>query len=403
MSLDALKQTLEDLPDPSFVEGTTKLSERFAIALPDGDVGALDDETFVKWLVEHSEDAPFGEKGETKLDKNVRRAKRLRARGKASVVGFDPSTALPAIEAALSPRFHLDAKLEDVIVYEKGGKFARHKDTPRTANLVGTLVVGLPIAHDGGRFTIVDAGTQHVVDWSGGKPDRGTVRWVALFSDLDHAVEQVKSGARVTLVYSLSRSTRPRTDPARDAKLAKLRAAVGKVTIDKDKPLMIACTRQIVTDGTQPQSIDTLRGTDREIADAFADAGFTVAVRACIVGDNEEGGDHSFPDAQEMYAITRLSNAIPAHVIAEMHDAVSFSDEVDMSEYAEDGDDEDIGTALGEYVLDYVAMDSWVIRKRAAASVIYEGMYSETGYFGNEASMGHIYSLAAIEVTKSKR
>ncbi|MEP6864969.1 MAG: hypothetical protein ABJE66_30395 [Deltaproteobacteria bacterium] len=151
------------------------LTEPLAIALPDGDLGALADKAFVKGLVEHSEDAPFGEKGETKLDKKVRHAKRLVARGKAIVAGFEPSSVLPAIEKALSPRFHLDAKLEDIIVYEKGGKFVRHKDTPRTANLVGTLVVELPIAHE----TIVDGGKKHVVDWSG-KPARGEVRWRAV-------------------------------------------------------------------------------------------------------------------------------------------------------------------------------------------------------------------------------
>ena len=398
MSLDALKQALEELFDPSFVEGTARLANGIAIALPDGDAATTDDAIFIKWLLEHSDDAPFGDKGETKLDKNVRRAKRLVARGKASVIGFEPSSVLPAIEAALSPRCHLDARLEDVIIYEKGGKFERHKDTPRTTNLVGTLVVGLPVAHEGGRFTIIDGGKKHVVDWSG-KPSHDSVRWVALFSDVDHAVEQVKSGTRVTLVYSLSRSDRPRSDPARDKKLAKLRGIVGGLTIGKDEPVMIACTHQIVTDGSQPQPIDTLRGTDREIAESFIEAGFGVAVRACIVGDSGDGPERAFPDTRDLYAITRLAQSIPAKIAAGMRDVVSFSDVVDMEEYAEEGDDDVGGTTLGEYILDHVDLDRWVIRKRAAAALIYEGMYSETGYFGNEASIGKIYTLAALEVS----
>ena len=163
---------------------------------------------------------------------------------------------------------------------------------------------------------------------------------------------------------------------------------------------MIACTRQIVTDGKQPQAIDTLRGTDREIAEAFLEAGFEVAVRACIVGDGDEGGERTFPDPTQLYGVTRLSKAIPNSVIAEMDDIVSFTDEVDLEEYAEDDQETPPGIALGGYVLDHVEMDRWVIRTRAHASVIYEGMYSETGYFGNEASMGHIYTLAALEVSK---
>lgn len=390
MSLAALKTILEELPDPSFVEGTTKLAERFAIALPDGDVGALDDPQFISWLVEHGEDAPFGDKGETKHDKTVRHAKRLVARGKAGVAGFDPADALPAIEAALSPRFHLDATLEDVIVYEQGGQFARHKDTPRTQNLVGTLVVGLPIAHQGGGFTVVDGGSTHVVDWSGA-PDRDVVRWVALFSDVDHAIAEVTSGARVTLVYALSRSDRPRADPARDARLGKLREAVAAAQFQD--PLMIACTRQIITDGKQPQSIETLRGLDREIAAVFAEAGMHVAVRACIAGDDREGDDPQFP--AEAWGITRLAKALPGDVIDGMDEVVSFTNEADSDE------DEDLdATLLGDYALDTTELGHWIIRKRAAATAVYEGLYSETGYFGNEASFGHVYTLAAIEVIR---
>ena len=393
MSLDALKKILEELPDPSFVEGTARLTERLAIALPDGDVSALDDKMFVAWLLDHAEDAPFGDKGQTKLDKKVRHAKRLVARGKADVAGFDPASIMSEIEAALSPRFHLDAQLEDVIVYPKGGKFARHKDTPRTANLVGTLVVGLPIAHEGGQFEIVDSGKPHVVDWSK-QQDPSSVRWVALFSDLDHAVKPVTSGERVTLVYSLSRSDRPRTDATRDKRLEKLRAAAAAARPERNAPLMIACTRQIVTDGTQPQSIDTLRGTDREIADTFLEAGFSVAVRACIVGDNEEGGNPRFPDPTQIYGIARLSKALPDTLMADT--MVSFTDSVDADEYGSEDTD---ATLLGEYILDQIEMERWVIRKRAAATVVYEGIYSDTGYFGNEASIGHIYTLAALEVS----
>jgi hypothetical protein len=387
---------LEELPDPSFVEGTAKLSERFAIALPDGDLGTLDDPMFVEWLLEHGEVAPFGDKGETKLDASVRNAKRLRARGAASITGFDVAGVLPAIEAALSPRCHLEAQLEDVIVYTTGGKFARHKDTPRTAALVGTLVVGLPIEHRGGAFTITDGGKAHAIDWSG-VPTPDTVRWVALFSDVDHEIDEVTSGARVTLVYSLSRSARPRTDATREARLARLKAEVSKLQLTDD--LLIACTRHIVTDGTQPQSIDTLRGTDREIADVFVEAGFQVAVRACIAGGGDNDVEGAMDDIQDLYGVARLAKAIPASVIADMDSAVSFTDEIDMEEYAEDGV-EPGGVTLGGYIHDHTDLANWVIRPRARATAIYEGMYSETGYFGNEASYGHIYALAAIEVTR---
>jgi hypothetical protein len=394
MSYDELKAALEALPDPTHCEGKAKLSERLALQLPDGDVGALDDKMFVDWLVEHSEDAPFGHGGETKRDKKVRNAKRLVARGKVDVAGFDPASVLGEIEAVLSPRTHLDAKLVDVVVYEKGGQFAKHKDTPRTPNLVGTLVVGLPIQHEGGQFELSDGGEKpEVIDWSG-KPEKGTVRWVALFSDVDHEVKPVKSGARVTLVYALTLSDRPRTDAARDKRLAKLTAAMSGVKLAHDKPLMIACTRLVITDGKQPESIDTLRGTDREIANAFAAGGFDVNVRACLVGS-----DNATPltNNNGLWAITRLAKPIPQDVIDGMDYVVSFTDDASADE-----DYDFDATLLGEYVHDHVWMDNWIVRKRSAAMKIRECMYSETGYFGNEASDGLLYTLAAIEVTPSK-
>ncbi|MBA3502209.1 MAG: 2OG-Fe(II) oxygenase, partial [Deltaproteobacteria bacterium] len=355
MSIDALKKALEALPDPSHVAGKTKLQERFAIALPDGDVGALDDKMFVAWLVEHSEDAPFGHGGETKRDKKVRNAKRLVARGKADIAGFDPALVLPEIEAALSPQFHLDAVLEDVIVYPVGGQFARHKDTPKTADLVGTLVVGLPIAHEGGELQISDSGKPHVIDWSG-KPDPKSVQWVALFSDLDHAIKPVTSGSRVTLVYSLSRSDRPRTDAGRDKRLAGVRTAIDGLKLAPKQPLFVACTRQIVTNGKQPQPIDSLRGTDREIADAFVDAGFDVAVRACLIGDDQEGNAPRFPNTQNIWGVTRLAKALDQTPLP-AESMVTFSDSIDADEY---GSEDLEGTMLGEYVLDMVDMQQWV-------------------------------------------
>jgi hypothetical protein len=395
MSRDALRAALEALPDPTHCEGTLSLTERFALALPDGDVGALDDPRFVDWLLEHSEDAPFGHGGETKRDKTVRDAKRLVARGQVVVAGFDPAAVLPTIEAALSPRTHLDAELVDVIVYPKGGQFAKHKDTPRTKHLVGTLVVGLPIAHQGGAFELSDGSANPIViDWSG-TPDRSKVRWVALFSDVDHEVKPVTSGARVTLVYALTLSDRPRADATRDERLAKLRAAASAIELDTE-PLMISCTRLIITDGDQPQSIDVLRGTDREIAETLAACGLDVNVRACLVGRDE---DAPFPPTPNTWAITRLAKQLPPDVLEKLDDVdamVSFTNEADGDE----GNEGDYATLLGDFVHDYVVMANWIVRTRTAGSLIFEGLYSETGYFGNEASIGLLYTFAAIEVSK---
>lgn len=395
MSLDALKQVLDQIDEHACCEGTYKLEERLAIALPDGDVGAADDPRFVDWLLEHSEPAPFGEANQTKIDPKVRRAQRLTARDKASVAGFDPEAILGEIEAKLSPRCHLTAQLTDVIVYPRDGKFARHKDTPRSPELVGTLVVAAPIAHEGGAFQVDDGRGAKVFDWSG-TPDPKAVRWVALFGDVDHEVRPVTAGARVTLVYALLQTEKPRTDPVWVAQQAKLKQAGERLAAAQTEwPIMIACTRHVITDSAkQPQAIKTLRGVDRDVAEGLKAAGLSVVVRSCIAASpTTEGEPAAFPDTQELWSVTRLAKPLTPKVIASLDDIVTFTDDASAD------DEEDLSAfSLAAYVLDEVPIERWVIRDNAKATMIHEALFSDSGYFGNEAYQAYLYTLAALEV-----
>jgi hypothetical protein len=380
MSIDALRAVLDGLEEASSCSGTVRPNERVAIALPDGDVGAVDDPGFVDWLLAHSEQAPYGHGAETKIDPKVRNAKRLVARDNAEVHGFDPQSILAEIEAVLSPGAHLDAKLTDVIVYPKGGKFDRHKDTPRAKDLIGTLVVGLPIAHTGGTFVVDDGRTETKHDWS--QTPKDVLPWVALFSDVDHSIEDVKSGSRVTLVYSLHRTDRAREDAKWVAHRAALAAAARDLKPPK-WPLMIACNRHAVGEpGTeQPQEIETLRGVDRELADILVEAGYGVAVRACIapipnydpVPTVERG---AFPPLASVFFMSRMSMIPPIEV---------FEDEY----------------GVDEYILDaFNSNEQWLVRKNAGATFAHESEWAEPGNFGNEGFAALLYTLAAIEVTK---
>lgn len=389
MSLDQLRAVLDRIEEASCCSGTHVASERIAIALPDGDVGAVDDPKFVDWLRAHSEPAPYGEGTITKVDAKVRAAQRLIARDKVTVHGFEPAALLDTIEATLSPGVHLDAHLTDVLTYEKGGKFLRHKDTPRSEDLIGTLVVGLPIEHGGGAFVVDDGRGAQTFDWSG-KAKPNTVHWVALFSDVDHEILPITKGARVTLVYALHRTDRPRGDAAWSRRQEAIVKACRSLSV-RAWPLMIACGRRVIAEpgAEQPQGLDTLRGADRDIAEALVAAGYRVAVRACIApvpnyDDPPRPDPGAFPTGTEMFAITRLK-AVPS------------------PEAIEDTDYEGGGAEMEELMLDAIGLDQWLIRKHAAATLAQEhGMWSETGYFGNEGYDALLYTLAALEVTKGK-
>ena len=345
----------------------------------------MDDAGFVAWLLAHAEPAPYGEGGETKLDKNVRDAQRLVARGKAEVHGFDPASLLDTIASTLSPGTTLTAELTDVIVYSTGGKFARHKDTPRTADLIGTLVVGLPIAHTGGGFVIDGGdGAPQKIDW--GEPMAGALPWVALFSDADHEIEPVTSGTRATLVYALHRTDTPRVDKSWDTHRAALRAACAGLAKHEAWPLMIACGRHVIAapQSGQPQEGATARGLDRELVDALVDAGFDVTVRACLAAlpnyELPEGPPPAFPILAQMYEITRLKKVPPPEAFEAMGES-SFD--------------------FDDFYLDDIRLDSWVIRKSArAALATAAGQWGEGGYFGNEGYDALLYTLGALEVER---
>ena len=128
---------------------------------------------------------------------------------------------------------NLTARFHKMNVYETGGFFADHKDTPRSELHFGSLVVCLPCAFEGGVLTVDHLGEKRDVDWgrffrpsgmytwqkdyaarlAAHTPPR-TLRWAAFFGDANHKVVPVASGARVTLAFELYRE-RPPTPPRR--------------------------------------------------------------------------------------------------------------------------------------------------------------------------------------------
>ena len=95
----------------------------------------------------------------------------------------------------------IKAELYKLNVYSApGGKFKPHVDTPRSTSQIGSLVVALPVTHEGGELAVRFAGKEMVFDWSSNAEDEETViSWAAFYSDCEHEVFEVTSGHRVTL------------------------------------------------------------------------------------------------------------------------------------------------------------------------------------------------------------
>ncbi|TDL27752.1 hypothetical protein BD410DRAFT_781636 [Rickenella mellea] len=90
-------------------------------------------------------------------------------------------------------------------VYGKGSFFKTHWDTPRDDDMVGSLVIVLPTPHEGGALLLRHDNEEMIFD-SGQElkeAPAGTIACAAFSSDVDHEVQQVKSGHRVSLTYNL--------------------------------------------------------------------------------------------------------------------------------------------------------------------------------------------------------
>jgi len=396
-ALQRLKATLDGIDEPAWCEGKAACGR--LVFESRGDSCTTDDpDALVAWLTTRAEPAPFGHHGQTKLDSDVRSTLRVKSRGNTAITGLDVSAIAERVDEALASRHRVRATLLDVLVYPTGGKFLRHKDTPRDGRQLGTLIIEIPVAHDGGALELQDGDQHATIDWSGTPRDRGTLRWVAMFGDVDHTITEITSGTRVTLVYTLTLTDQPRTDPGFAARLDALSDAIitlSREDLPEDHTLYIPCARMIVAPMGGLADLDMLRGADRAIADTFARCGANVHVSDLLIPTSNrrttrakaDGFPHSFDNAIEVV------QPIPEAVLASS--ALSFTDDVDDDE----GDAEDVAS-LQPYLGRWISGgdESWLVRDKAHAKLVYEGVYSETGYFGNEGSDGHIYQCAVMVV-----
>ncbi|KAH9968341.1 hypothetical protein BGW80DRAFT_1209075, partial [Lactifluus volemus] len=97
--------------------------------------------------------------------------------------------------------------LHEFNVNNKGSFFKAHVDAPRGENekMFGSLVVVFPTSHEGGTLVIRHRGQEWSFDsstaLSAALPT--SIAYAAFFCDVEHEVQPVTSGHRVTLTYNL--------------------------------------------------------------------------------------------------------------------------------------------------------------------------------------------------------
>jgi hypothetical protein len=369
--------------------------------------------TALKALLEHCKPAPFGDGKKTRYDRSVRDALQLKAEGKGfSIEGFDPESAgiLTAIQQQLVPHDPnpISAELYTVNAYTAGGHFAPHKDTPRGNDMFGTLVVCLPSQFSGGNFVLSHRGIVQKFDWASAVQKQkapNQLHWTAFFGDVDHQIERIWSGARVTLTYLLRRGgggapTREVVDedPAPRIQVAWQALLADKCFLPNGGTLGYPCCHLYHQDARfqsqqkpiDPESSTMLKGRDHLMAATALQAGLKVSFNPYMFEDcaDETWQLERFPTSKEKSKLRRqvdssdLEQALPILGSSEKEDDFGVT-------WLEPPPSADKSTWQSKEDRDL---------ELPAAALLHRCDYCPWGYFGNESSEVDLYTFAALHV-----
>ncbi|KAI7844026.1 hypothetical protein COHA_002366 [Chlorella ohadii] len=222
--LEGLFYNYKRLESPFCVGGSLgRIPVRLAVAAPEGGGAAQTLELpgggqdAVEALLQACEPAVFGKGKETVRDDSYRSALALKgerlysqdfealhltgllaAVGRLLLPAAGPPARAPAraqlLQSGLCPCAN---------GHPAGGFFKKHRDTPRgDPGFVGSLVVALPVAHNGGALRVEHGKAAVEYAW-GPAAAEGEVQWAAFFPDCTHEVLPVTEGTRVALAYEL--------------------------------------------------------------------------------------------------------------------------------------------------------------------------------------------------------
>jgi hypothetical protein len=146
----------------------------------------------------------------------------------------------------------------------------------------------------------------------------------------------------------------------------------------------------IVAKGKRSAPIESLRDTDRELADAAHALGLEVDVVPFVGAAMSARKRARWLDSEEYAQLARPLTDSEARAFK---DAFTFADEASSDE-AEDLD----ATTLGNVIADEQAEVCVVSRAAAQSTLLAEGLFSATGYFGNEYYDAVLYAFVALRI-----
>eukprot|EP00755_Sulcionema_specki_P001845 Sspe_Gene.117596::Locus_109112_Transcript_1_2_Confidence_0.750_Length_1916::g.117596::m.117596 len=196
-----LAPTIDDLPDPLVFAGSVSEERLPVIRHADGTPATL------ATLSDTAEAAQLGVGRKTVTNTNLRNVRRVRP-GKVTVEWSALQEVVDAVGREAVPGRRLRAELHDVLIYEEGSFFRRHRDSKKGEGHVMTLSVtalwggGGGGGGDEGKVVFYRACNEHAPTEVWGCGARGA--WGAWFCTQYHEVSPLPRGAcRVAVVYNL--------------------------------------------------------------------------------------------------------------------------------------------------------------------------------------------------------
>jgi hypothetical protein len=425
--LDGLRRAVHGLRARFACGGTLVPEQPVTLSFPDKSQipvlrarDAFEQERLLRPLVERCAVAAFGVGRKTRYDSTVRDALQIKA-GAFSVLHFDPAAAgvLEQIRRELTPHLPgaLTAELYNLNIYRTGGHFVPHKDTPRGSDMLGTLVVCLPSQFSNGAFVVKHHGVFQTYDWGQAireQAEPARIHWAAFFGDVDHQIERVWGGLRVTLTYLIRRgaSTGRGAVPARSHEALhtlvrqELRALLDdRKFLPKGGTLAFPCSHlyhrearfQRELHALSRQTVSALKGRDHKVAVAAMDEGLSVTLYPYMIEtccDETWQLDH-FPTPREKDAL------------GDQMDRADFEDALAVRASSEDAGDFDVvWVDPPPNFSGRPTMYPEITEGRPPAADpdlpalthLHACEYSTTGYFGNEAGETDLYVYGALHV-----
>jgi hypothetical protein len=426
--LEGLQHAVHGLRAPFTCGGTLVPEQPVTLCFSDNTQIAVlrardtfEQEQTLRPLVERCATAAFGMGRKTRYDRSVRDAFQIKAEGGAiSVRHFDPAAAgiLEQIRRELVPHVPdaLTAELYNLNVYPREGHFVPHKDTPRGSDMLGTLVVCLPSQFSNGAFVVKHHGVFQTYDWGEAirEQDEPTrIHWAAFFGDVDHQIERVWGGLRLTLTYLIRRSgteTGRSAGPGREALNTLVRQKFRALLDDRrflarGGTLAFPCSHLYHQDARfqrkhrpiSRQTVSSLKGRDHVVAAAAMAEGLEVNLCPYMIetcADETWQLDH-FPTSRQRAALDDqmgpwdLQEALPIRA--------SSGDGGDFDVIWVDPPPHFNGQPT-MYPEASQCRDQAVDPHLPALSHLHACEYSATGYFGNEGSEIDLYTYCALHL-----